>query len=337
MFTKRQDELLAVVRAEHASTVAAATGAKSLTQGALAAVIVPAESGAWRSRARIGRALVARQRLLEQAHAAAPLLPAAPGCAVEDDAASRAFLIANADMLRAGLDTLGDCEQHQATIDVAPDLVVEKLQRTEAWAAIAATARDAGPKAAAARMAEAAAALRAELAATAATVLRRVSQDMAELPPATEHTALNAVFLTERGGSPAVEAVLEELDALWNGRLSIKLIGPAPASSFASVALEAVDQERAASAAAELGVTLSAAPKEVTRAYHAAIAAAHPDRVGANGEARARRVNAAGALMIRIAAAAEACRAAGMGDAAALAAPLARLLREGETSAATTA
>lgn len=284
----------------------------------------------WKTRAKIARGVAERQKRLEAAHAVAPLLPMAPGAEFKNDDAAKAFLSANSASLRDALERLGDCEQHQISIELPFAVVLERLRVSDLWDEIETagkTARTAAEKRLfGARLAEEAAALGAGLGDTALRMLADAADDVERLPATDDVTVLNAVFLTARGGGGALEGVLEAIDAEWSGALKIRLVGPGPASSFGSVLVEEADVSAAAST---LGVAPTASRDEVDAAYRALMRGAHPDRAGAGSAPKAAALSEATRLMRRSADAREQMAAAGFGGAATL--PLARFYREGET------
>lgn len=357
-------DLLAVLKSADADLVMTAMGDPSLVvarSGDLAAIAAPAQrlrlSGPAAKRA-LGAHLAKRQRLLEAAHAAAPILPGAPRVSeargpFADRAALERFLAANADLLRGALSEAGDREQHQVVVDLPDSEAMNRIKTGPAWGAISEAAIAGDTVTMVQRLSAAAAALRRELAETTTARLEALAVDTARLPLGDETTAVNLVVLTPRGGGAAIEAALEAVDADWNERLKIQLIGPGPATSFASVMVEPCDRRQVAAAEAALGVSLtdaggdvsgatdpSTAPKggdrdgaAVADAFRAAMKTAHPDIAGAEGAARTKTLVEANALMRRVTAARASLRAAGQAVDARGKLLLARLYREGDAVA----
>ncbi|MEO1328918.1 MAG: GvpL/GvpF family gas vesicle protein [Pseudomonadota bacterium] len=297
----------------------------------LAALALPtAKGGFWRTRKAIGKALVETQAALEAAHAVAPLLPAAPGADLADFGALQGFLAANASMLSEGLSEYGDLEQHQLLIKAPVKAMLQRLSRYPAWGAARAAASD-GDRAGAGRiLQEASEAERARLAARYALDLAPAAVDLARLPEGDDETILNVVALTGRGGDAALEAALEGFDAEWEGALAIRMIGPAPASSFASIAFDRPDPAAVSAAEQTLGVRASEGVDAVRAAYRAAVKRAHPDVAGAASAALTRTLGEAQTLLRRVAEARQALVSAG---ASADAPPiLAVLRREGDAA-----
>lgn len=335
-------ELIAVFSASQAEIAAeslraagAAEATVSVAAGLGAALAKPSPSGFWTSRKTAGKALVARQKQLEALHAAMPILPAAPGAALRGADAPAQFLTANADLLAQGLARLGDCEQHQIVVALPTEPAMAAIRDRDDWPEIEATLRAADSKAekfkAARKLATAADAVRSALHHRARAILSDLADDVALLPQGDESVAINAAVLTPRGAGASIEAALEALDAEWRGQLKIRLIGPAPASSFGAVLLETLDPAAVTRAATLLDVDAAAAPETVRAAYRAAMKQVHPDVSKADTTELSSRISAAGALLKRVASARAALRRA---DASALPGvpTLATLRREGDAA-----
>lgn len=301
--------------------VPAASGVRAAAQAA-------AKKGA-KAKKKAGEALVARQRLLEAAHAAAPVLPVAPGAHCDTKSELEAFVVANSGLLRDALDEFGEMEQYQIIVDLPFETALARMKAGDGWDALQASgaaARTPAEKAAfGAGIAAAVAQLTATLGELATDALEPITSDLVELPKSDDTTSLNAAILIRRDGGDEIEAALEEIDAAWSGALKIRMIGPSPATSFASVLIERQDLKAAADA---LGVAPEAAPDEVDAAYRAIMRQTHPDRAGAEGHDRSAEVSAAAALMRRSAEARASMATAGLLSAA-HAAPIARLYRDG--------
>lgn len=331
--------LLAIVSETDAVAAAAALDRRDThiaVERGLAALAHPAPRGFWRTKKALGKALVEAQKGLEQLHAVGPVLPAAPGADFPDFASLQGFLAANAGTLTEGLAEFGDLEQHQLLVKAPTKAMLERLSRYPAWDAAQAAAAD-GDRAGAGRiLQEAAEAERARLAARYTAELAGASTDCVRLPEPDDETILNLVALTGRRGDAPLEALLERFDADWSGALAIRMIGPAPAASFAAVAVERPDPMRIADAERRLGVRARDGVEAVRAAYRAAVKQVHPDVAGpdaaATAQAETQALTAAHALLRRVAEAQAALARAG---AAADAPPyLARLRREGDAAAA---
>ncbi|MEL6317767.1 MAG: GvpL/GvpF family gas vesicle protein, partial [Pseudomonadota bacterium] len=275
------------------------------------------------------------QRALERLHAAAPLLPGAPGASFADAAEVETFLAANAGALGAGLAEFGALVQHQIVIDVSLELVLARVgARPEAAGAKALMAK--GDRAGAGKVLQALGeAEKVRLGRDFAARLATAALDTARLPAGTPETVLNLAALSAADGADGLETALEEIDAAFDGALKIKLIGPTPAISFAAVAVETVDPARARAAADRLGVAPGADEDTVRRAYRAAMKRAHPDLAAAGDAAaageEARALSEAHQLLRRVAQAQAEAGRAGRAD---MPPRLATLAREGDAASA---
>jgi hypothetical protein len=193
-------------------------------------------------RAAAQKALV-RQRRLEALAPLGTVLPAAPGTPPPDDLA--AFALANAPALAGVVERLCGHAQFQVLVAwdarraarrfaTAPELsaLPRRPHRAARAAALAALARRLGDD------------IASRLAATATDAIRL---------PDTEGGLANLVLLVDDAERIALEATLEEIDALWEEGLRIRLVGPSPALSFARAQLETVGTDDLVDAARCLG------------------------------------------------------------------------------------
>lgn len=319
-------ELIGVVAEADGDKAAAAQGVvgphRAVHAAGLAAVLCERRAAFWRTRANLGRELVAFQKGLETLHAVAPVLPAAPNQSLADDAEAEAFLRANAMTLRRGLVDFGVGEQHQITIDIPKEALLRRMADDPQAAARLAEARrltaTGDRRGAGAALANAAEAARERWGDRWLAQLSAVAQDTARLPHGQEDTALNLALLGPRGGAAAVETALEAIDADWRGALKIRLIGPSPASSFASLFVMRMNPETLSAAAARLAVEPGADADTVRAAYRRAMTALHPDVSGHDSAADAHAATEARDVLLQAA-------EAGGGEA-----PVAVLRREGD-------
>ena len=221
-------------------------------------------AGAALRRAAALKALV-RQRRLEALAPLGTVLPAAPGTPPPDDLA--AFARANAPALAAAFERLCGHAQFQVLVAwdapraarrfaAAPELsgLPRRPHRAAREAAVAALARRLGDG------------IANRLAATATDAIRL---------PDTEGGLANLVLLVDDTERVALEATLEEIDALWKEGLRIRLVGPSPALSFARAQLETVGPDDLADAARRLGADpgLPVAPAAIAGLRRRALAA----------------------------------------------------------------
>lgn len=301
---------------------------KAVASGDVAALLAPMRRGVWKTRKRVGRELVSFQEGLEAVHAVAPCLPAAPGAVFDGGAEAARFLAANAPMLGEGLSRYGDTEQHQIIVDLPGATLLQRLSKTPEVDAARELIAKGDRVGAGKRLQEVAEAERDRRRAEWLARLGAVSTDAAELPQPSADAVVNMVALSKRGGGAAIEKVLEAIDAEWDGALRIRLIGPTPASSFASVLVERPDAEAIRTAASRLGVATSADLASVKEAYRRMMKRLHPDVAGPSAEVASRATMEAYALMSRIAERHDALRA--IGDASRTPPMLAKLHREGD-------
>lgn len=298
---------------------AAGAGLRVVAEGDIAALFASAPArggvsallGRVRARAAAGRALVARQKLLEDLMAFGDVLPAGAAAPLRE-ADARVALVANADALRATLEGLEGRVQYQLRVDWNP---AEALRRfadaPELSRALAAPRADRGFGAA---LRDAAEALRARLGAAFAASIADACEDAVGLPLDGPEALVNLACLAARPRVPALEAALERIDATWPEGLRIRMIGPAPAVSFAALALERPTAAALGAAAQRLGLdTPPADPAAATAAFRAKARALG----AAEGEAAAfGPLRDAATLLARVATAREALARAGLPTAA---------------------
>lgn len=84
-------------------------------------------------------------------------------------------------------------------------------------------------------------AIHAATAERALAILQPLAAETRQDDPPDDKTSLNAAFLIELDAQSAFEAAVEQVDALFNGALLFKLVGPLPVYSFVdlSISLEA--------------------------------------------------------------------------------------------------
>lgn len=87
----------------------------------------------------------------------------------------------------------------------------------------------------------------------------------------------NFALLLERRAVPALDPAIEAIDAIWSEGFTIRLIGPYPAVSFASLHFERIDRKAIGAARAALGLTADYTEHELQVARRAAMMRADPD------------------------------------------------------------
>jgi hypothetical protein len=220
-----------------------------VTRSGLCAVLAPAAArlspGA--SRRGVARQALARQRLLEALMPCGPVLPVAPGTRLTAREVG-ALLEANAADLETWLRDLDGLWQYQCVLSWDEPRVLSRFADTPELAPVLAEGRIAGHA-----LARAVGALAERLAGEAASALAAVARDLVALPRE-GGTLLNVALLLEAGREGDLDAALRRIDGVWTEGLRIRLIGPGPAVSFATLNVREVTAEEAAAAAARLGL-----------------------------------------------------------------------------------
>lgn len=151
---------------------------------------------------------------------------------------------------------------------------------------------------------EAAEALRGHIATALATEVAASVEDAIALPLDGPERLAHVACLLRPADRPALETAVRALSSIWPEGLDIRLDGPRPPQSFATVVVERPSPDEAAAAAALLGVgtdTSGAALRQALRArMHAAPLAAGPRDEDEAGHAPLRRAES---LLGRLAAA----------------------------------
>lgn len=212
----------------------------------LAAILAPPPRRRLGKRADVVHASAERMARLEGLMPSGAVLPVLPGHILAPHEA-RATLAANAELLRRELRRSGLLRQFQVTLHVAePDGTRENAFRDEVVRRLLAD-------------------------------LEAVSDEI-HLLPTTAGLAANAVVLVSGDEADRLEHVLSGIDALGPDRLRLRLVGPAPPVSFASIAIRRVPPREIAGARRLLGVSRAADRDEVRRARAARLRAGTGER-----------------------------------------------------------
>ncbi|MGL4444449.1 MAG: GvpL/GvpF family gas vesicle protein, partial [Alsobacter sp.] len=227
--------------------------------------------------------LLSFQKLLEATVGVAPLLPAAYGSERIDAPQALALLTTHGRAMGEALSETGGLVQFQIEARWDPQAALARLKAEGAFAGFDASDRKVFGAAIQARME----AERASLSDTFHGFLKAAGRDALRLPLADETMVLNAAVMIDRAGEAALDAAVARIDAAMPG-LKIRYLGPLPAVSFASIAIQSPTEGALARARVVLGVTADAAPEAIKRAYRDGMRTAHPDHGGdAAGEAAA--------------------------------------------------
>jgi hypothetical protein len=126
--------------------------------------------------------------------------------------------------------------------------------------------------------------------------------DVLSNPIKDESQMLHAAVLIRREEEGQFDQALERLNALHEGRLRFRCVGPLPPYSFATVEVESLDAEALAQARGVLELGDSASLAEVKAAYRRMMRANHPDRnAGPDAAATVKQITAACELLERYA------------------------------------
>jgi hypothetical protein len=87
----------------------------------------------------------------------------------------------------------------------------------------------------------------------------------------------NVALLLDATRQNDLDERLETLDALFNGRLQIRCVGPLPPYSFATLEIQTLPFEAVDAARQLLGLAEDVNTAEIKRAYRQLAAQAHPD------------------------------------------------------------
>jgi hypothetical protein len=225
------------------------------------------------SRTAVVERLRLRQVLLERLLDIAQVLPALPGATMTGEEAAR-MLRCNAALVRQAAQTLGARMQYQVTVSWSPAAALARFRDAPELA----PAGRGDPAGAALRTAEGAERLRMRLGAAFRADLAAATEDHLGLPCVGPETLVNTAVLLSRSGVPALESALERIDAVWTDGLSIRMVGPLPPVSFASLRIERIPCARLRTAAAALGLDDPAQDPEP--AFRRAVLRLHPDVSG---------------------------------------------------------
>ena len=176
-----------------------------------------------------------------------PVLPVAPGTRLTRCEAG-ALLEANAADLATWLRALDGVWQYQCVLSWDEPRVLHRFADAPELAPVLAQGRVAGPA-----LARAVGRLAERLAGEATGALAPVARDLVALPR-DDGTLLNVALLLEAGREADLDAALGRIDEVWAEGFRIRLIGPGPAVSFATLTAREITAAEAASAAARLGL-----------------------------------------------------------------------------------
>jgi hypothetical protein len=203
-------------------------------------------------RADVVNAAAARARALEALLPHGTVIPALPGQRL-DAREAPAFVTANRPLIDALVARLSGRVQFQVTIGWA----------TERAAGVFATSD----------MAALAASLRARI----ALRLAATGGETVALPVAGDVLS-NTAILIPRAAEAQLDAAVEEIDSIWSEGFAIRVVGPLPAVSFASLSIARVDDADVQRAMAVYGLRTGFTADDLRAARRVALMGAGPER-----------------------------------------------------------
>lgn len=87
----------------------------------------------------------------------------------------------------------------------------------------------------------------------------------------------NSAFLINWNKKEKFEAVIYQLDEVYNGKLNFKMVGPLPCYSFYTLEVKELNLEQVALAKKELGLGVNSSESEIKKAYQEKAKEFHPD------------------------------------------------------------
>jgi hypothetical protein len=241
----------------------------------LAAIAVPSSRPRWlrnRSRLKLIEKLTAEQKRLEALIKLGPLLPAAGDARLSDAGEIRSFLVASADGLREELGAYGALVQFQVVIEWDAERFA---QRTLPAGALACS-----PGVPAVDPATSIEDSRKQLAETAFAWISERAKGCLNMPRGNERVVANLVVLIGKSEEDQLDAALARIDAVAPDALTLRVTGPLPPLSFASVTVDVPSEPSIRAARKLLGIHAEASTEAVRQAYLRNVKVAHPDSAG---------------------------------------------------------
>lgn len=242
-----------------------------------AAVVRPTAGPAFagRSRQDLARLLLAHQQVTETIMARAPVLPVKFATVAPDQASVEHCLASgNADFAESFARLAGKC-QFEILVTWDPGQVLAQIARTTE---VARLKRElATPVALGAAVKGLFDQQRAEVAEGLVTTLRMVAADMAGNALMDDRMVLNLALLIDADNTDTLDDCLEVLDALHDGQLNFRCVGPLPPHSFGTVEASFLDSGQISWARGVLELDEGADTAELRSAYHRLAKRLHPD------------------------------------------------------------
>ena len=252
-----------------------------------AAVVRPAAGMAFagRSRPDLARLLLAHQQVTETIMAQAPVLPVKFATVAPDRVSVEHCLASGgADFDESFAQLAGKCQfELLASWDPA-----QVLAQIAGMPEIARLRQDAAtPLALGAAVKRLFDRRREEVAEGLATALRTVAADTVDNALMDDRMVLNLALLIDAGQTDTLDDCLEVLDALHDGQLNFRCVGPLPPHSFATVEVSFLDAGQISWARGVLELDESADAAELRSAYHRLAKGLHPDAASGTADGAA--------------------------------------------------
>lgn len=230
-------------------------------------------------RTAVARKILEHQKQQERLLAATGFLPAQPNLQFTSKADILSILEDSAEDLHELLERYGEREQYQVIVSWYPEAMLQRFLETGDGQRVASEAKAAGSRLAAGKIIGAAMEeWRAALSRSFSDTIEASTDGWQLLPVGEPVHLVNGVGLVPRGQSGALEAALETIDAAHPNGLKIKMIGPLPAVSFATIARRSNGDGGAAEALQVLGLSSSSTAGDAREAWIDLARRHHPDR-----------------------------------------------------------
>ena len=269
----------------------------TVPHGDLAAVVSRATRADYRglTRPQVARSLVAHQRVVEAVMEEFPILPVKFGTVLPSEATVHRLLQQGRNIFASALDRLAGQVQSEIVVLWDTPQVITEIAQEEAIvqlkAQLAAAANDgaASELLAKARLAVGQmvfASLQQRRTAICDRVLpqlRAVASDVAMNPLMDDSMVLNVALLVKAGTAQTAEdgtdldRLLEALDLEFEGRLTLRCVGPLPPYSFATVEIQLPSFAVIDAARQRLALEEVATAGDIKRAYYRLASQLHPD------------------------------------------------------------
>ncbi|MBX0328863.1 GvpL/GvpF family gas vesicle protein [Oscillochloris sp. ZM17-4] len=235
-------------------------------------------------RAAAVRALSAHQRVLETVMRDYPVLPVKFGTMLPDEDVLRALLGQGEGLMRETLAAYVGKEQREVVVLWDMGQVIQEIAAEGPISAL----RDQIAAQPAEETVDARVALgqmvhaaiqrrRAQIGDQVIAQLRDLADDVIINPTMDDSMVVNVALLLDQSRQDDLDQRLDELDALFGGKLQIRCVGPLPPYSFATLTVQALPFDAVDAARRQLGLAEEASAAAIKRAYRQLASQAHPD------------------------------------------------------------